>query len=109
MSGLDMSLLIDNASRIINGFWPLIAIMGGLTIGFGIFSVIDNLMHPGRVRPETPAPVIYDYSSNYEPVEWDDDQPDPAEPTSPEPARCRYCGKLFESSEVTCKSCGGNR
>lgn len=41
---LDMAVLLSTASQIINGFWPLIALVGGLTIGFALVKGIPQML-----------------------------------------------------------------
>jgi hypothetical protein len=36
MLSLDMSAFIDQAFEILNGFWPLIAALGALSVGFAL-------------------------------------------------------------------------
>ncbi len=40
---LDATTLTDTAFTILNAFWPLIALIGGLTIGFALVSGIPKM------------------------------------------------------------------
>lgn len=41
---LDAATLTDTAFQIINAFWPLIALIGGLTIGFALVRGIPKML-----------------------------------------------------------------
>lgn len=37
---LDMTVLFDNATTIINALWPIVGISAGFTLGFGILGML---------------------------------------------------------------------
>lgn len=37
---LDMGVLFDNATTIVNALWPIIGISAGFTLGFGILALL---------------------------------------------------------------------
>ena len=37
---LDMGVLFDNASTIVNALWPILGITAGFTLGFGVLGLV---------------------------------------------------------------------
>lgn len=104
----EITISVEMAETIINMFFPLIAILGAITIGFALIRGIRYILTGTYTSSEYQDDRDREsqYPAIYATEEWEDPN---IQNNNNEPERCRYCGKRYDGEETQCHSCGANR